>query len=47
MEEWASAPTDLPWNRMKPLGYHATTERTNRRQEQEFRMALNRVDLLV
>jgi hypothetical protein len=27
---------------MKPLGSHMTTKRTNRRQEQEFRMALKR-----
>jgi hypothetical protein len=26
---------------MKLLGSHTTTERTNRRQEEEFRMALN------
>lgn len=47
MEDWISVPNALPWNKMKPLGYHATTERTNRRQEQEFWMALKRAVLLV
>jgi hypothetical protein len=39
---WTSVPTGSPWDRMKPLESHTTTERTNRRQEQEFRMALKR-----
>jgi hypothetical protein len=32
----------LSWDRKKPLVSHTTTERTNRRKEQEFRMALKR-----
>jgi hypothetical protein len=40
MEEWASVGIGSPWNRMKPPGSHTTTDRTNRRQEQESRMAL-------
>jgi hypothetical protein len=32
MEESTSFPIGLPWDRMKPLGSHMTTERTNRRQ---------------
>jgi hypothetical protein len=43
IEEWTSIPTDSPWGRMEPLGSHMTTEGTNRRQEQKFRMALKRV----
>jgi hypothetical protein len=26
MEEWASVPIGLPWDRMKQLGTHMTTE---------------------
>jgi hypothetical protein len=33
-------PLARPWGRMKPLGSHTTTERTNRTQEQEFRMTV-------
>jgi hypothetical protein len=33
-------PLARPWDRMKPLSFHTNTERTNRRQEQEFRMAV-------
>jgi hypothetical protein len=36
MEEWTSVSIGLPWNRMKQLGFHTTTEQTSRRQEQEF-----------
>jgi hypothetical protein len=42
MEKWASVPIYSPWDSMKSLGSHMTTERTNRREEQEFRMALKR-----
>jgi hypothetical protein len=42
MEEWTSVPSGSPWDRKKPQSTHMTTERTNRRQEQEFRMALKR-----
>jgi hypothetical protein len=42
MEEWTCFPTGWSWKRMKSLGSHTTTERTNRRQEQDFRMALKR-----
>jgi hypothetical protein len=42
MEEWTSVPFGSLWDRKKPLGSHTTTERTNRRQEQELRMALKR-----
>jgi hypothetical protein len=42
MEEWESVPVGSPWDGMKPLGSHKTTERTNRRPEQEFMMALKR-----
>jgi hypothetical protein len=42
MEEWTFVPIGSPWDRMKSLGSHMTTERTNRRQEQEFVMALRR-----
>jgi hypothetical protein len=42
MEEWSSVPIGLLWDRMKLLGSHKTTEQTNRRQEQEFRMALKK-----
>jgi hypothetical protein len=38
-EEWNSIPIGSSWDRMKPLGSHTTTDRTNRRQEQEFRKA--------
>jgi hypothetical protein len=40
MEEWTSVPIGSPRDSMKPLGSHPTTERTNRRLEQEFRMNL-------
>jgi hypothetical protein len=40
MKEWISVPIGSPWDRMKPMGSHTITERTNRRQEQEFRMGL-------
>jgi hypothetical protein len=36
MEEWTSVPIGSAWDRMKPLGSHTTTERTNSRQEQEL-----------
>jgi hypothetical protein len=39
MEGWTSVPIGSPWDRMKPLDIHTATERTNRRQEQEFRTA--------
>jgi hypothetical protein len=42
MEEWASVPTGSQWDRMKPLGSHMTSERTNRRPEWEFMTALKR-----
>jgi hypothetical protein len=42
IEEWTSVPIGSPWDRMKPLCCHAPTEQTNRRQEQEFMMALKR-----
>jgi hypothetical protein len=42
MEERNSVSTGLLWGRMKLLGSHMTTVRTNRRQQQEFRMALKR-----
>jgi hypothetical protein len=42
MEEWISIPIGWPWKRMKLLGSHTTTERPNRRQEQEFWLALKR-----
>jgi hypothetical protein len=37
MEEEASVPIGSPWGRMKPLGSHPTTGRTNRRQGQSIR----------
>jgi hypothetical protein len=40
MEEWTSVPIGSPWGRKKPLDSHTATERTNRRQVEEFRMAL-------
>jgi D-alanyl-D-alanine dipeptidase len=40
MEEWTSVPIGSPWDRMKPLGSHTTSEQTNRRQEQEFKKAM-------
>jgi hypothetical protein len=46
MKEWTSVPIGSPWDRMKQLGSHTTTERTNRRQEQEFRAALKTGDFL-
>jgi hypothetical protein len=30
MEEWASVPIGLPWDKMKLLGSHVTTERTDK-----------------
>jgi hypothetical protein len=42
MEELTSVLIGSPWDGMKLLGCHATTEQTNRRQEQEFMMALKR-----
>jgi hypothetical protein len=42
MEERASVPIGLPWDRMKPLDSHTTTEQTNRKPEQEFMVALKR-----
>jgi hypothetical protein len=42
MEECNSLSTGLLWERMKLLGSHMTTVRTNRRQEHEFRMALKK-----
>jgi hypothetical protein len=39
-EERASVKIGPSWERMKWLDSQMTTERTNRRQEQEFRMAL-------
>jgi hypothetical protein len=42
MDEWTSVPSGSPWDRMKPLGSHMTTEQTNRRQEQKFRMGMKR-----
>jgi hypothetical protein len=42
MEKWTSVPFGSPRNTMKLLGCHMTSERTNRRQEEEFRMALKR-----
>jgi hypothetical protein len=42
MEECTSVPIGCPWDTMKPLGSHMTIERTNRRQEQQFRMTLKR-----
>jgi hypothetical protein len=42
--EWTSFPVGSLWDRMKPLGSLMTTERTNRRQEQEFMSALRRGD---
>jgi hypothetical protein len=42
MEKWTPVPIGSPWDRMKPLGSHMTAERTNRKQEQEFRMTLKR-----
>jgi hypothetical protein len=44
IEEWTSVPIGSPWERMKPLGLHTTTERTIRRQEREFRMVLKTGD---
>jgi hypothetical protein len=44
IEEGTSVPIGSLWDRMKHLGSHTTTER---RQEQEFRMALKRELLLV
>jgi hypothetical protein len=41
--KWKSGPQfplAHPWDRMTPLGSHATAERTNRRQGHEFRMPL-------
>jgi hypothetical protein len=31
-----------PWDRLEQLGSHPTTERTSRRKEQEFNLALKR-----
>jgi hypothetical protein len=42
MEEWTSVPFGSPWNTTKLQGSHMTTEQTNRRQEQEFRLVLKR-----
>jgi hypothetical protein len=36
IEEWAPVLIGLPWDRMKLLGSHMTTEQTSKRQEQEF-----------
>jgi hypothetical protein len=47
MEELTSGPIGSLWDRMKPLGSHRTTERTNRRKEQESMIALKRGGLLV
>jgi hypothetical protein len=43
MEEWASVPIGSLWDGMKPLVSLMTTERTSRRQEQEFTMVLEKV----
>jgi hypothetical protein len=45
MEEWSSVLIGSLWDRMKSLGSHTTTEQTNRRQDQEFRMVLKRGSL--
>jgi hypothetical protein len=42
IEKRTSVPNGSPWERMKLLGSHMTTERTNRRQEQEYMMTLKR-----
>jgi hypothetical protein len=42
MEEWTSFPIGSQWDKMEPFHSHTTTERTNRRQEEEFRMAKKR-----
>jgi hypothetical protein len=44
MEEWTLVPTGSPMGQNETLGPHMITEQTNRRQEQEFRMALKRDD---
>jgi hypothetical protein len=47
MDEWTSIHTGLLWERMKLLSSHMAAERTPRRQEQEFKVALKRGILLV
>jgi hypothetical protein len=42
IKEWISVSIGSPLDRMKLLGSHTTTERTSRKQEQEFRMAQKR-----
>jgi hypothetical protein len=43
MEDWTPVPIGSPVVQNGTVGCHTTTKRTNRRQEQEFRMALKRV----
>jgi hypothetical protein len=42
LDEWISVPIGSPWDGMKQLGSHTTTERTSKTQEQEFMMVLKR-----
>jgi hypothetical protein len=42
VEGWNSVLSCLLWDKIKPVGSHTTTKGTNRRQDQEFRMALRR-----
>jgi hypothetical protein len=42
VKKWSSVPIGSPWDRMKPLGPHTIIQRTEKRQEQEFRMAQKR-----